>query len=60
MWTTWTKKRSILALLMAVVLITGCGGDKKVVIDAGGVGYEKDVMITEAVENTRLMDQNAQ
>jgi hypothetical protein len=60
MWTMWTKKLSILALLMAVVLIAGCGGDKKVVIDAGGVGYEKDVMITEAVENTRLMDQNAQ
>lgn len=55
----WMKKRSILALLLAVVLIAGCGGDKKVVIDAGGIGYERDVMITEAAENTRLMDQDA-
>lgn len=45
---------------MAVVLIAGCGGDKKVVIDANDVGYEKDVMILEAYENTKLMDQNAQ
>lgn len=57
MWTMWTKKLSILALLMAVVLIAGCGDDKKVVIDAGGVGYERDVMITDAAENTRQMDQ---
>lgn len=46
-------------MLLLVCALTGCGGDKKVVIDAGGVGYEKDVMITEAAENTRLMDQNA-
>jgi len=60
MWTIWTKKRPILALLMVAVLIAGCRGDKRLVIDAGGVGYEKDVMIAEAVENTRQMDQNAQ
>ena len=49
-------KRLVMVLVMLAVL-TGCGGDKKVVIDAGGVGYEKDVMISEAAENTRQMDQ---
>jgi len=51
-------KRLMLALMMAIAL-SGCGGDKRVVIDAGGVGYEKDVMIYDAVENSRKMDQNA-
>lgn len=44
-------------MLLLACALSGCGGDKKVVIDAGGVGYEKDVMIYEAGENTRQMDQ---
>ena len=54
-----TIKRLVVVLVMLAVL-TGCGGDKKVVIDAGGVGYERDVMITDAAENTRQMDQGGQ
>jgi hypothetical protein len=52
-------KRLVVALALLVVL-TGCWGDRKMVIDAGSVGYERDVMIIEAVENTRQMNRDAQ
>ena len=46
----------VVALLVVALLLSGCGGDKKVV-DSGGVGRERDIMIIEAAENTRAMDQ---
>ncbi|MFA5148634.1 MAG: hypothetical protein WC491_05875 [Candidatus Omnitrophota bacterium] len=52
-------KRLVVALALLVVL-TGCWGDRRMVIDAGSVGYERDVMIIEAVENTRQMNRDAQ
>lgn len=49
-------KRVIVGLMVAVVLLSGCGGDKRIVVDAGGIGTERDVMISEAAQNTQRMD----
>ena len=50
------KKRVVAIVMAALVLLSSCGGDRYVV-DAGGIGRERDAMIAEAVENTRAMDQ---
>jgi hypothetical protein len=49
-------KRAIWRLLVAVVLLGGCLGDKRVVVDDGGLTLERDLMIIEAEENTRQME----
>ena len=49
-------KRVIVGLMVAVVLLSGCGGDKRIVVDTGGIGMERDVMISEAAQNTQRMD----
>lgn len=48
-------KRVWVGLLVALVLLSGCGGGNgnRLVIDKGGIATEKDVMIYEAVQNTR-------
>lgn len=50
------KKAWRWALVVLVLVLPGCGGDKRVVIDAGGIGRERDVMISEAAENTRQIE----
>lgn len=50
-------KRVIVGLLLALALLSGCGGDgDRLVVDDGGIASESDVMIAEAAENTRLME----
>lgn len=46
-----------LVLVVLVLLLSGCGD--RVVVDRGGISKERDVMIAEAGENTRLMEETA-
>lgn len=44
-----------IGLAIMTVLLSGCRD--RLVIDRGGIGKEHDVMVAEAVENTRLMEE---
>jgi len=44
-----------IALVLAVILLPAC--KKRIVIGQGGISTEQDVMIAEAAENTRSMDE---
>ena len=48
-------KRALVGLLVALVLLSGCGGGtgNRLVIDEGGITKEKDMMVYEAAQNTR-------
>ena len=46
-----------IGLVIVAVLFSGCRN--RLVIDSGGIGRESDVMIAEAVENTRAMEERA-
>lgn len=51
------KKKRVVVIVMAVVFLVSLAcQDTRVVVDEGGVGYERDVMILEAYENSRAMD----
>ena len=51
------KKRVVMIVMVVVFLLSLACQDTRVVIDEGGVGYERDVMILEAVENSQQMDE---
>jgi len=48
-------KRVLMGLLVALVLLSGCGDrtGNGLVVDEGGITTEKDMMIYEAAQNTR-------
>ena len=45
------KKRVVALVMVMLVLLSGCGGDRYVV-GQGGISKESDLMIVEAAANT--------
>lgn len=46
------SKRVLALIIAALFLLTVACEDTRIVVDAGGVGTEKNLMISEAAQNT--------